>query len=168
MGISKLDEQRKTILHFWKNNVRSVKKIHTLTKIPLGTIYYNIQKLRDTGNINHKKGAGRPTSIKAKISEKIRQYVKQEPTISTRGLAIKMNKQVSRVTIACHLKSLGYKYNIPAKTPMLTELHKVKRVEWAKKHLDDNWDQTFFTDETAFQLFRNTIGQWYKCSRPLR
>jgi transposase len=34
--------------------------------------------------------------------------------------------------------------------------------------LKDNWGKTFFTDETAFELFRNTTGQWYKSSRPIR
>jgi len=51
---------------------------------------------------------------------------------------------------------------------MLTETHKIRRVEWAKKHLNDNWNKTVFTDETAFQLFRNTVGRWYKGERPVR
>jgi hypothetical protein len=168
MVVAKLDEQRKTISLLWKKGTRSAKKIHTLTKIPLRTIYYNLKKLRDTNDIGHKRGAGRPTSVTTKISEKIQQYVKEEPTISARTLAIRLRNRVSRTTIARHLKSLGYMYNTPIKTPMLTERHKIKRVEWAKKHLDDNWDNTFFTDETAFQLFRNTIGRWYKGLRPFR
>ena len=153
MVVLKLDEQCKTILYLWKNNVRSAKKIHTITKIPLRTVYYNLHKLQVTKGIEQKKRAGRPTSITAEISKKIKQYIRQEPTISTRRLAIKLGNKVSRITIAHHLKALGYKYNVPAKTPMLTKLHKEKRVEWAQNHLNDNWDNTFFTDEMAFQLF---------------
>ncbi|GES78192.1 mitotic spindle assembly checkpoint protein MAD2B isoform X1 [Rhizophagus clarus] len=51
---------------------------------------------------------------------------------------------------------------------MLAEVHKQKRVEWARKHLNDRWDRTLFTDETAFQLFRNTVERWYKGKRPVR
>ena len=51
---------------------------------------------------------------------------------------------------------------------MLTEAHKAKRVEWAKKHINDSWEKTLFSDETAFQLFRNTIKHWYKGQRPTR
>lgn len=51
---------------------------------------------------------------------------------------------------------------------MLTEAHKRKRVEWAQKHLNDHWDKTLFTDETAFQLFRNTVERWYKGERSVR
>src|SRR5256885_4326802 len=43
-----------------------------------------------------------------------------------------------------------------------------KRVEWTRKHLRDNWSRTLFSDETSFQLFRNTITQWYKHARPVR
>ena len=45
---------------------------------------------------------------------------------------------------------------------MLTEVYKKNRVKWAKNHLNDNWKNTLFTDETAFQLYQNTIERWYK------
>ncbi len=51
---------------------------------------------------------------------------------------------------------------------MLTLAHKQKRVEWAQKHKDDNWKKTLFSDETAFQLYRNTIKHWYKNTRLVR
>jgi len=51
---------------------------------------------------------------------------------------------------------------------MLTPAHKQKRVEWAQKHKDDDWKKTLFSDETSFQLFRNTIRHWYKNARPIR
>ena len=31
-----------------------------------------------------------------------------------------------------------------------------------------NWNKTVFTDETAFQLFRNTVERLYKNERPTR
>ncbi|CAB5308525.1 unnamed protein product [Rhizophagus irregularis] len=43
-----------------------------------------------------------------------------------------------------------------------------RTIEWAEKHLNDRWKRTLFTDETSFQLFRNTITQWYKAERPVR
>jgi len=51
---------------------------------------------------------------------------------------------------------------------LLTLAHKQKRVEWAQKHKDDNWKKTLFSDETAFQLYRNTIKHWYKNTRLVR
>ena len=34
--------------------------------------------------------------------------------------------------------------------------------------MNDDWKKTLFIDETAFQLFRNTIKHWYKNARPIR
>ena len=42
-------------------------------------------------------------------------------------------------------------------SPMLTVEQKQNRVEWAKKHQGDDWNRTIFTDESSFQMFRNTV-----------
>jgi len=88
-----------------------------------------------------------------------------------RNLAVKLSKydvNISYVTIKRYLNELGYKNQLPIGTPMLTEAHKAKRVEWAKKHINDSWEKTLFSDETAFQLFRNTIKHWYKGQHPTK
>ncbi|CAF4077385.1 unnamed protein product [Rotaria magnacalcarata] len=64
---------------------------------------------------------------------------------------------VSTSTISRHLDCLEYVNCLPLNTPMLTKEHKERRVEWAKEHLNDDWKATIFTDESSFQLFRNTI-----------
>jgi hypothetical protein len=51
---------------------------------------------------------------------------------------------------------------------MLTEAQIQKRIEWAEKYINQDWNRTVFTDETAFQLFRNTVEYWYKDKRPVR
>jgi hypothetical protein len=45
---------------------------------------------------------------------------------------------------------------------MLTQKHKEMRVQWALQHKDDDWSRTVFSDETSYQLFRNTIHRWSK------
>jgi len=168
MTTTTLSDKRKIILSFWNRGKRSAKEIHAATKIPLPTIYYNLQKLRKTGNVEQSKGAGRPGVVTKEISQKIRRYIEENSFISTRSLVAKLGGAISQSTLVRHLKSLGYKNDVPKPAPMLTRLQKKKRLLWAKKHLKDSWGKTFFTDETAFQLFRNTTGQWYKGSRPVR
>ena len=55
---------------------------------------------------------------------------------------------------------MGYKSTLPYATPMLTQEQKHARVQWAIQHKDDDWSRTIFTDETCYQLFRNTIRRW--------
>ncbi len=61
--------------------------------------------------------------------------------------------EVSHMTILRHLFDNGYKKALLRATPMLTDIYKQKRIEWVQQHLNDNWNQTLFSDETAFQLF---------------
>ncbi|CAF3774289.1 unnamed protein product [Rotaria sp. Silwood1] len=45
---------------------------------------------------------------------------------------------------------------------MLTVDQKNRCIQWAKDHKDDDFIQTIFTDESSFQLFRNTVCRWTK------
>ena len=171
MTSSKQEIQQKTILHFWEQGIRNAAEIHSKTKIPLRTIYNNLKKLEKTRDVRRKSGSGRIKKITPRASRVIGQYIRREPSISAGSVATKledMGVNVSRSTVSRHLSSLGYRNALPLSTPMLTSVHKQKRVEWAQRHINDDWKRTLFSDETAFQLFRNTIKHWYKNARPIR
>ena len=159
------------ILHFWNEGIQSPQEIHRKTNIPLRTIKFYIKKIKDTGSIARKEGSGRPKKITGGTSIAIGQYLRRDPSLSSRKLEGKLAEKgidVTYRTISKHLGSLGYVNNLPLATPMLTSAHKERRVKWARAHLDDNWNKTLFSDETAFQLFQNTIKQWYKGACPIR
>jgi transposase len=63
MTASKLETQRKTILHFYNKGTTNAAEIHSLTKIPLRTIHRNLKKIKNTGKIKRKSGSGRPKKI---------------------------------------------------------------------------------------------------------
>ena len=114
---------------------------------PLYTITLKSSKIRE------QHGSGRPKKITANVSRALGQYIRRDSSISTRTLATKLSNtgiEVSYRTVGRHLAGVGYLKNLPKATPMLTVDHKRKRVEWAKKHLNDNWKKTLFSDETAF------------------
>lgn len=140
------------ILHFWNQGIRSPLEIHKKTNIPIRTIKYNVKKIKDTGSVARKQGSGRPKKITASASKAIGQYLRRDPTASSRKMVPKLAEkglELSYRTISRHLGGLGYKNNVPVATPMLTDNHKRIRIEWAYAHLN----------ETAFlfQLFRNMV-----------
>lgn len=99
------------------------------------------------------------------------QYIRRNSAISSRNLASKLSLKgvnVSYSTVLRHLASLGYDKKCALATPMLTRLHKEKRMEWAQSHQNDDWNRTVFTDETSFWLFSNTVQYWYRGQRPVR
>ena len=120
------------------------------------TIYDNLKKLKKFGMVQRTEESGRPRKILANQSRALAQYIRRNFFISTRALSTKLSLKgidVSYRTIGRHLANSGYKKGLPKATLMLTVEHKRKRVEWAQKHLNDDWDSTLFSDETAFQLF---------------
>jgi len=171
MSAVEKETNRQTILHYWNQGIRNGDRIHALTKINRSTVFYNLKKLREKENVDHRKGNGRRKKITAEASRAIGQYVRRDSSLSLKTITNKLTQKgidVSTSTVSRHLKEHNYKKALPITTPMLTSAHKEKRVEWARQHLNDNWRNTLFTDETAFQLFRNTIERWYKGKRPIR
>jgi transposase len=169
--ISKQERQRQTILQLWNEGICKGTEIHRITKIPLSTIYDNIKKINNVKTVSRKKGSGRPRKITGKFSKSLGQSIRRNNSIPTRTLAKKLGQQGLEVcfsTVSRHLTTLGYKKILPRATPMLTAVHKQKRVEWAQRHINDDWNKTLFSDETAFQLFRNTVKRWHKGIRPIR
>jgi len=164
-------QQREVILHLWNEGVRCASEIQRRTNIGLSTIYYNLKKLKETGDVAQKPRTGRPKKITNNVSKVIGQQIRRNPIVSTNDLTLTLLEKgitVSRHTVGRHLRNHDYKNSLPLAVPMLTVKHKQKRVEWAEQHRNDNWKRTLFTDETSFQLFRNTITQWYKGKRPVR
>jgi len=51
------------------------------------------------------------------------------------------------------MKKKEYSSSIPLATPMLIDRYIEMRKIWVQAHLNDNWDQTIFIDEIAFDLF---------------
>jgi len=104
--------------------------------------------------------------IKSDDARAIGQYLRRNKELTAQQIATKLENErgleVSHDTITRHLKRSEYKCVLPLATPMLTENHKRYRIEWAKKHLNTDWNQVIFSDETSYQLFRNTIRRWTK------
>jgi transposase len=59
---------------------------------------------------------------------------------------------VSIQTIANRLHELNYDYKQAINKPLLTQEHKEKRLEWANKKINYDWDNVVFSDETSIWL----------------
>ena len=107
MSPSKKRSQREAILHFWRQGIQTTTttEIQSLTKIPSKTIYRNLKKIKETGDVRHKGGNSRIKKITTNASRAIGQYIRRNPSIS--GI------DVSRSTVSRHLNDLGYQNALP-------------------------------------------------------
>ena len=62
------------------------------------------------------------------------------------------------------LKDMSYTKSYPTLAPMLSEIHKINRVKWAKKYKypAKDWSKTIFVDEMSKWLSRGRIRMWTK------
>ncbi|CAF1253034.1 unnamed protein product [Rotaria sordida] len=157
---------RSVTLHYYNLGHRCAVEIAQQTKIPVRTIQYNLAKIRKEGGVEHRRGNGRPRKISADGNMAIGQWIRRNNEITAKEIVEKLrstrNLNVSRWTVRRQLHRLGYKNVLPRGTPILTNEQKERRVQWALAHKDDDWTRTVFSDETSYQLFRNTIRRWSK------
>ena len=160
----RLSTRRSVILHYYNLGHRCAAEIARQTKIPVRTVRYNLAKIKKEGGVEHRCGNDRPRKITAEDSRAIGQWIRRNNEITASEIVEKLqsnrNLIVSRWTVQRQLHRLGYENVLPRGTPMLTNEQKERRVQWAMAHKDDDWSRTVFSDETSYQLFRNTIRRW--------
>ena len=140
---------------------RCAAEIARRAKIPIRTVRYNVVKIRHQGNVKYCGGNGRPWKIPVNINLSIGQWTRRYKEITVKQILQKPEQHhglsTSGLTMQRRLHRMGYRNILPRVTHMLTKEQKEKRVIWATKHKNDDWNQTVFTNESCFQLFRNTV-----------
>ena len=156
--------------HLYQSGIRSASKLHSLTNIPLRTIYDNLERFRQGRSSERAQGSGRHRILKPNDRRRIAQLAIHHsawPAAKIRKEATKRGTQkVTTRTIQGTLKNQGYVKLVPKKIPLLTRAMKANRVKWCKEHLNDKWDTTIFSDETIFQFYRTKGKQWTKRGKP--
>ena len=81
-----------------------------------------------------KPGAGRPRTLRNPIKKSLSAHIRVNPHMSLRSLASNVVGDVSHETVRKSLKDMSYTKPYPTLAPMLSEIHKINRVKWAKKY----------------------------------
>jgi len=155
-----------SILHYWNNGERCARVIARECNIPISTVYYNLKKLKSQGNLDRKGRVTKSHLITPAFSVAIGQILRRNNETTTSQIVEKIQSMygqvLSRWTMQRHLNRMGYHSTLPGTKPMLTDGQRERRLEWAQAHKNDDWSRTVFSDETAIQLFRNTVRRWSK------
>jgi transposase len=161
-------EQRYTaITSLWNAGVQNAKTLHELTSVPLSTIYDYLKKLKIGHSLDPLPKSGRPKILTPKKRRYLGQLVSQNqystcPELVNSLKQLHLNLNVSSRTVLNELHNLNYRCTIPKTIPLLTTIHKQRRVKWTTKYKNQNWKQVVFSDETTFQMFQNTQKVFYK------
>ena len=134
------------------------KKIATHLHLPISTVRGIIKKFKTTGTVLKKPGQGRKFILPPRTVRRMVREVKSSPKLTVKELqqiVASWGHKVSKTTIRCnpHANKLFGRH--AWKIHFLTYNHKLKRLEFAKRYWDFNWDHVLWSDETKIELFGN-------------
>ncbi|KAI4904473.1 hypothetical protein NFI96_015124 [Prochilodus magdalenae] len=138
------------------------KKIATRLHLSISTVRGIIKKFKTTGTVVNKPGRGRkfilpPCTVRRMIRE-----IKSSPKLTVTELqqmVASWGHKVSKTTIRRYLHATSCLGGMHGKK-LLTHNHKRKRLEFAKRYWDFNWDHVLWSDETKIELFGNICSKW--------
>ena len=100
------------------------------------------------------RGRKRKTTIR--MDRTIARMAKTRPMISSREIRDELRLPVSTVTIRRRLCEANLSARSPRKVPLLKKRHVMKRIQFAKDHIDwpkEKWRNILWTDESKIVLF---------------
>lgn len=138
----------------------SYREIAKKLNIPCSTGYYIVKKYNETGSNYDRTKSGRPTKTTRKEDDYIIMLSKRNRKLTAPQIAAEFNSNratsISVSTVKSRLRSAGMNGRIAAKKPLLREINRRKRLQWAREHKNwsvNDWRRVLWTDESKFELF---------------
>jgi transposase len=162
-----MSASRQEILKFhYDHGVSSVKDLIKLSGLSRAQVYRYLPALKSGKKLNNKENSGRRRVLSSIDHNRIARVVVCHPTYSAQRIATVINTKgsplVSHDTVYRYLKSKNWICKVPKTIPNLTSTHKTNRVKFATDNINNTFLNTVFTDESYFQLHRNTVKVWSK------
>ena len=135
-------------------------QISKVEKCSKTAVHNALAKFKNSGSYSDNKRYGRPRKTTARDDHLIRRVAVRSPRSSSkkmRSALLAHSTDVSSKTVKRRLtKDFGLKTFKPAKKPHLTPAMKLKRLNFAKKHINwsrEQWSRVIFSDESCIQQF---------------
>ena len=152
--------EKRRILYYYQQGylpptiAKLLKDEGTVTTSRIGIAKF-IKKFITTGSIARSPGSGRPSKITREIQRIVDERMMEDDettAIQLHALLTGMGHQLSRRTILRCRTALGWTFRGSAYCQLIREPNKLKRLEWAQQHRNDNFDNVVWTDECSVQL----------------
>ena len=131
------------------------------TGLSLATVYEKIGRIRNGESLEIRKGRGRPQKFSASQKKAVTQIALRNPLFSAADVR-KVSQTFSVLPdIPSETLEIRNVKKIPKKVPNISQQQEIKRLVFCKQfNVPGFFDNVFLTDESTFQLHRNTIKVW--------
>ena len=165
-------DNRNRLHYLYSDGITNARQLHNLTGIPLSTVYDNLKKFSAGGDASRRLGSGRQPIYDVNNRRCIAQLALVHPIWSAKQLGMEVARRggplASQWTVRWTLHEIGYWKSVPRKVSLMIDVHKANRLAWCNTHIDHDFDNVIFTDESVFQFYRTCTKRWSrdgKCER---
>ena len=114
-----------------------------------------LKRFRERGTIARKTGSGVTLKLSPSVLGLIEAAMREDDETTATQLQARLaahSVYVSLTTILRNRRQLGWIYRGSAYCQLIRNVNKQKRLEWARAHLNDNFDDVIWSDESSIQL----------------
>lgn len=171
------ETDRAVIVHLHEQGL-GYKAIAKQTEKNISTVRYTIKRYKEDGTLTDRSKPGRPRAATTRddriLVRKSRQDRFKGSTALVKDLKESTGTSIAPRTARRILQKYGLTARTPRRKPMLTSVHRKRRLEWAKEHKSwslEQWSKVIFSDESNFDLqniagicqyVRRSVGEAYK------
>jgi transposase len=145
---------------------KSIREVSTKTGVSKSEVGRLRSKLLPCDTVKDK--GGRKKILNEEEEKKIVKLVSkgklENATSASNFMEMEIGKKISLQTIRRTLKTYGLKSHIKKKKPFLSEVHKKKRFDFAKKYKNwgtKEWRKVIWSDETKINVFSSDGKEYY-------
>lgn len=140
------------------------------------TVYKWSRRCEDEGNSRDRPRSGAPKKTSRDQDQRIVAAMAETPINTAVALRNQLQLQVSVYTVRKRLHNSGVHHRTPAKKPKLTEAHRMARLRFAQRYVNEDmqlWGSVVFSDEKTLcssthgrqHCWRQNGTRWDKSSR---
>lgn len=121
-------------------------------KITKKTVKKWLHVYENNKNVSRKDGSGRHRKTTFEQDQEIIDEIKKNKLLTAQDIKKKLDDKqivISTATLINRFHESGFLYKKPKIKPLITEIHREKRLSWAQKHIDSDLTKVGYSDETS-------------------
>ena len=118
-------------------------------------IWKFLNKYEETGTIARSSGSGRPSCITADVKALVEEQMRRDDETTAAqlyALLVREGHAISMSTVLRCRTSLGWTFRGSSYCQLIRHENKQKRLDWARRHLTDGFEDVIWTDECTVQM----------------
>ena len=151
--------KKQRILYLYSQGLKAPTIAKELKKEKLKCSRFGIDKFikvyETTGSIARQPGSGRPSKVTAEIKELVEAQMRlddETTAFQLHRLLTEKGYSISLRTVLRCRTSLGWTFRGSAYCQLIRDANKIKRLAWARQHVDDTFEDVIWSDECTVQM----------------